>query len=97
MGNVQQGQPVNGLVKVNGIDGAKAYQMPPNSVMPLFHSSEDILYIKVTDGAGFPEIREFSFTPIESKHESAADYVSRSEFEEFKASVLGKGGEKDGK
>lgn len=24
-------QPVNGLVSVTGIDGAKAYQLPPNS------------------------------------------------------------------
>lgn len=29
-------QPVNGLVSVTGIDGAKAYQLPPNSAMPLF-------------------------------------------------------------
>ena len=29
-------QPVNGLVSVTGIEGAKAYQLPPNSAMPLF-------------------------------------------------------------
>lgn len=36
-------QPVNGLVSVTGIDGAKAYQMPPNSTMPLFDENDDVL------------------------------------------------------
>jgi hypothetical protein len=50
-----QPQPVQ-LVKVSGIDGAKAYQMGANSAVALFHESEDIFYIKSTDGAGFPTI-----------------------------------------
>lgn len=51
-----QQQPVHGFVYVTGLDGAKAYQMPPNSEMPLFDSTGDIMYIKTTDGAGFPTI-----------------------------------------
>ena len=30
------------LVKVSGIDGAKAYQMGANSAVALFHESEDV-------------------------------------------------------
>lgn len=54
-------QPVNGLTRVTGIDGAKSYQMPPNSVAALFDDSTDIFYVKSTDGAGFPTIRTFEF------------------------------------
>lgn len=54
-------QPSNGLTRVTGMDGAKAFQMPPNSVVALFDDSSDIFYVKSTDGAGFPTIRTFDF------------------------------------
>lgn len=54
-------QAMNGLTRVTGIDGAKAYQMPPNSVVALFDDANDIFYVKSTDGAGFPTIRIFDF------------------------------------
>ena len=54
-------QPVNGLTRVTGMEGAKAYQMPPNSVVALFDDAADIFYVKSTDGAGFPTIRTFEF------------------------------------
>ena len=52
------------LTRVTGIDGAKAYQMTPNSTVALFDNNEDIMYIKTTDGAGFPTIRTFSFNEV---------------------------------
>lgn len=55
------------LIRVTGLEGAKAYQMSANSVVPLFDANEDIMYIKSTDGAGFPTIRTFSFMPIVEK------------------------------
>lgn len=58
-------QPINGLTRVTGMDGAKAYQMPPNSVVALFDGNEDIFYIKTSDGAGFSTIKPFKFMPIE--------------------------------
>ena len=63
-------QQNNGLIRVTGIDGAKAYQMPPNSVAALFDDSYDIMYVKSTDGAGFPTIRIFDF--YEHKEEAHA-------------------------
>lgn len=33
--------------------------------MPLFDADNDIMYVKSTDGAGFPAIRAFAFRPIE--------------------------------
>ena len=79
-------QPV-GLTRVTGIDGAKAFQMPPNSVAALFDGGEDIFYIKSTDGAGFPTIKAFSFTPIEART-TQAEFVTRQEFEELKGMII---------
>lgn len=76
-------QPVNGLVSVTGIEGAKAYQLPPNSSMPLFDQNNDILYLKTTDSAGYPTIKSFSFKAIEQADQKPqpVDYVPRSEFD----------------
>ena len=50
------------IIRVNGIEGARAYPMPPNSTVPAFDSNRDIMYIISTDSACFPSIRKFSFT-----------------------------------
>lgn len=76
----QYQEPRQQLVKVTGMEGARAYQMPPNSVAPLFDANEDILYVKSTDGAGFPTIRRFSFTPVPDGDVSS-QYVTRVEFD----------------
>ena len=78
-------------MKVSGLDGAKAYQMPPNSAAALFHESEDLFYVKTTDGAGFPTIRAFRFEPLEepaAKTVEVEKYVTIDEFEAFKKEVL---------
>lgn len=76
-------QPVNLLTRVTGIEGARAYQMPPNSVVPLFDGGEDIFYVKSTDGAGFPTIRAFRFAEIDLRtlqQPAQPDYVTHEEF-----------------
>lgn len=70
-------QPSNGLIRVTGMEGAKAYQMPPNSVVALFDGNEDIFYIKTSDGAGFSTIRSFRFSPVE---ETPAPVANTSDF-----------------
>lgn len=81
------------LIRVNGIDGAKTYQMPANSTVALFDCNEDIMYIKTTDGAGFPSIRTFTFAEITQNEKSSGsqDYISRQEFEEFKKELMNNG------
>ena len=81
------------LIRVNGIDGAKTYQMAPNSTVALFDCNEDIMYIKTTDGAGFPSIRTFSFIEVKEQNKpiSQVDYISREEFEEFKKELMNNG------
>ena len=89
--NAMQNQVGNNLIRVTGMEGAKAYQMQPNSTVALFDSSEDIMYIKSTDGAGFPTIRTFGFAPIEQPTNQGNDFISRAEFEQFKQEVLDNG------
>lgn len=76
------------LIKVSGMDGAKAYQMAPNSSVALFHESEDLLYVKSTDGAGFPTIRVFRFEPYDEPVIEPVKYVTLEEFNRFKEEVL---------
>ena len=74
MSQPTQQTPIHGFIYVTGLDGAKAYPMPPNSEMPLFDSTGDVLYIKTTDGAGFPTI-----TVCDCKKRGQAD-VSQGEY-----------------
>lgn len=78
--------PSTAIVKVTGIDGAKAYQLGPNSSIALFDDSNDVFYLKTTDGAGFPTIRTFTFAPVDTPA-PGADYVSRAEFDRLASLV----------
>lgn len=86
-------QITQNLIRVNGIEGAKAYQMSANSTVALFDTNEDIMYVKTTDGAGFPIIRIFSFTEIkeDTRATQNTDYISRQEFEDFKKELMNNG------
>lgn len=78
-------QPVNGLIPVNGRGGADAYPMPPNSAVALFDENEDIMFIKRTDGAGFPTVLSYRFEPLEQPAPEGA--VTREEFDRLVAAV----------
>lgn len=76
------------LIRVTGMEGAKAYQMPANSTVALFDGGQDIFYVKTTDGAGFPTIRAFSFAPYEPAAQPQTEYVTRAEFEKLKEEIV---------
>ena len=82
-------QPVNGLVSVTGIEGAKAYQLPPNSSMPLFDSNEDLLYVKTTDAGGFPTVKAFRFEAIDAPAVASEEqaYATKADLEALAARV----------
>lgn len=75
-------QPVNGFVSVTGMEGAKAYQMPPNSSIALFDRDSDTFYLKTTDSAGYPTVREFRFEEVGGA-EPKPTYVTHEEFDEL--------------
>lgn len=74
------------LVRVTGIEGAKAYQMLPNSTVALFDGNEDYFYLKTTDGAGFPTIRVFKFEEVQES--PSCEYLTKAEFEKFRKELL---------
>ena len=57
----------NQIVKVNGRNGAEAYQMPPNSQVLLLDETQPVLWLKQTDGAGYPSLNAYDITPHEDK------------------------------
>ena len=77
------------LIKVNGLDSARAYPTKPNSRYALFDANDDILYIKTTDASNFPTIERYRFTK-ESLYDETTNtrYVTLDEFEKFKKEIL---------
>ena len=51
------------IVHVNGENGAKAFQMAPNSNILLLDDTAPIIWLKQTDGAGYPTLTPYSITP----------------------------------
>ena len=47
------------VVKVNGRNGAEAYRMGANSSILLLDETEPIVWLKQTDGAGYPTITAY--------------------------------------
>lgn len=68
------------LIRVNGVDGAKNYNIGFNSTAALFDANEDIFYIKSTDATGFPSaMRAFRFAEIDV-NSLGSNGVSRAEY-----------------
>ena len=92
--NAQQ-QQNNPLTWVQGEAAAKAYPVASGQSVLLMDSEDSTFYIKSTDPNGMPQpLRIFDYTErTASKSEPAiaksasADYVSRSEFEQFREDV----------
>ena len=69
-----QQQPRQEVVKVNGENGARAFQMPPNSSALLLDESGVIVWLVTTDGAGYKSVAPFDISPHEAA--PAPDYSS---------------------
>lgn len=53
------------VVRVHGEDGAKAYNLPPNSSALLLDETQNIVWLKMTDGAGYPTVTGYEINPNE--------------------------------
>lgn len=79
----------NSIVWVQGIEGAKAYQLAPNSNVQLMDSeNEGRFYIKVSDNVGMCTLRIFEYveitdTPTAPVLPDMTEYVKRSELTEI--------------
>ena len=82
--NYQRPQ-TNGINWVQGIEGAKAYQMMPNSNTLLLDSENDgIFYIKVSDNVGMCNLRTFKYEEIGEQPKTSTpvnldNYVTKDE------------------
>lgn len=85
----------NGINWVQGIEGAKAWQLQPNSNVVLLDSENDgRFYIKVSDNVGMCSLRIFDYQEItdEPAHQNNIDlseYVKKSELQTLLATMLG--------
>lgn len=85
----------NGLVWVQGIEGAKAHATVPGVPALLMDSESERFFIKTVDASGMPmPLRVFEYhevTETQKKHApDMSGYVTREEFEQYKESVSGK-------
>lgn len=67
----------NGINWVQGIEGAKAYPLMPNSNTILLDSESERFYIKSSDSVGMCSLRIFDYSEV--KEPTKNDYVTRAE------------------
>ena len=53
------------VIRVNGRNGAEAYQIAPNSSALLLDTSAPLVWLIQTDGAGYKTATPYSITPYE--------------------------------
>lgn len=68
--------PPSRVVRVSGRPGAEAFQMAPNSEVLLLDETAPIVWLKTTDGAGYPRLTAYDITAHE---EEQIDYKSLEE------------------
>ena len=91
--NIPAPQMNNGINWVQGIEGAKAWQLAPNSNTILLDSENDgRFYIKVSDNVGMCSLRVFQYTEVKETQQNQVDlseYVKKTELESLINSMLG--------
>lgn len=86
----------NGILWVQGEEGAKAWMVAPGTTVMLMDSDGSSFYLKSADASGMPQpLRIFDYTertvqkvfsqPAESVQSPQADYVTREEWNALKA------------
>lgn len=89
----QQETPTNNLLWVQGIEGAKALMLPPNSkVICLDSEIENRAYIKIADELGATKLRKFDiieiFEDAGTTSKDLSDYVRKDELQELIMTLL---------
>ena len=84
----------NGINWVQGIEGAKAWQLMPNSNVILMDSENDgVFYIKISDAVGMCTLRVFNYKEVTAQPAQPkvdlSEYVKKSELESLINSMLG--------
>ena len=90
--NMTNQAPSNNLLWVQGLEGAKALMLPPNSkIICLDSEIENRMYIKVADELGATKLRKFQTTEIldeEKPSNNLADYVRKDELQKLLTELI---------
>lgn len=80
-------QQAQNIQYVNGKQSAESYQLPANSSVVLMDSNCARFYLKKTDASGLATVKAYDFKEVEE--EKPQEYVTKAEFDKFKASMKG--------
>lgn len=73
---------LNNIVQVQGIEGAKGYQLAPNSMVILLDSeAEGKMYIKVSDNIGMSNLRIFNYVEEITSNPSSANVTTNQDLD----------------
>ena len=88
---VNQQPQMNQYAFVNGIEGAKSFQLNPNQTILLMDSDSPVCYMKTSNGVGQSTLRYFKLTEVTEAdlkaqsipNDKSIDYVTKNEFKEL--------------
>lgn len=63
------------IVRVNGKNGAEAYQLPPNSSILLLDETAPLVWLAQTDGAGYKTVTPYSIAPYQAQQPVDLNYL----------------------
>ena len=93
MQQAQNQQSSNGIIWVQGEEGAKAYMVAPGNSVLLMDSENSAFYIKSSDNSGVPmPLRIFDYVERNAKQQMQnikpnVEYVTRQEFDALSARI----------
>lgn len=88
MNNVNLNNQGLKLERVSDLEGAKKYPLQPNQIAYLLDEEEPIIYMKQLDNTGKGVLRGFQMTEIDLNKITDKRYVSKEDFDLFKADIL---------
>ena len=59
--------PRQEIIRVNGENGARAFQMAPNSNAILLDETAPLVWVVQTDGAGYKTVTPYTITPYQAE------------------------------
>ena len=84
----QQRPQMNQYAFVNGIEGAKAFQLQPNQTILLMDCDKQVAYMKTSDNVGKSTLRYFNLVEISEEDlikqfqpKPSVEYVTKADFE----------------
>ena len=83
----QQPQQTRSINTVNGKASVESFYLPPNSSDIFMDEPNKKIYTKHVDASGVASIKAYDYT--ESEEEKPVEYLTKAEFEAFKATMKG--------